>query len=161
MTYFIRKESLLPAHYNFKQDFPIAQATEKMVGKLLERNYCCKILRYNDDNQYDLMVETKEGHKITIEVKEDSMCQKTGNIGLEFECRGKPSGISVSKADWYIYVVHAPDFKTKIFLIATKRLKEMIAKALYFRIVDGGDPGSHSMNYLFKLSVFEDYARLL
>ena len=148
----------MPAHYSFRQDFPIAQATEKMIGALLESKYVCKVLRYNDDNQYDLLVEVKKGYVIAIEVKEDSMCQKTGNVGLEFECRGKPSGIAVSKADWYIYVVHAPDFKTKIFLISTNRLKEMIAKRLYFRVVDGGDPGSHSMNYLFKLSTFEDYA---
>ena len=37
----------------------------------------------------------------------------------------------------------------------------MIKEKKYFRIVNGGDEGSNSMNYLFKYSVFKKNSKIL
>jgi hypothetical protein len=39
----------------------------------------------------------------TIEVKCDRIAVKTGNVYIEYESRGKPSGISTSQADYWVY----------------------------------------------------------
>jgi hypothetical protein len=143
-------------NYDFDKDLPIAQATEKQVANFLVEKADMTFVHDNDDNAYDLMMKTKDGKNVTIEVKEDFSCQRTGNVGVEYECRGKPSGISVSKANAYLYKVHEPSGRIGLYVIATKNLKKMIAEEQYFRIVNGGDPGSNSMNYLFKLNVFKN-----
>lgn len=43
--------------------------------------------------------------KIKLEVKKDDWAARTGNLALEFECRGKPSGILTTKADFYCFVI--------------------------------------------------------
>lgn len=144
-------------NYNFKKDLPIAEKTERQIGQALE-NVGWKVLEYNNDNRYDLKVKSPKGNIKTIEIKEDFTCEKTGNVGVEFECRGKPSGISTSQADWYIYKVHQPNKETKYYKITTPMLKWLIKERLYHRIVSGGDPGSNSMNYLFRLEEFKKHS---
>lgn len=139
--------------YDFKQDFPIAQRTEREVGEILEQRYQGKVMEYGKTNKYDILFKTNT-RLLKFEVKEDFTCEKTGNVGVEFECRGKPSGIQVSEADFYIYKVHSQYGDVRYFLCSTKCLKKMIADKEYFRIVTGGDPGSNSKNYLFKYETF-------
>lgn len=43
--------------------------------------------------------------KITLEVKKDDWTTRSGNIAIEFESRGKSSGIEVTKADFWCHVV--------------------------------------------------------
>lgn len=143
-------------NYDFDKDLPIAQKTERDVAEFLCEKAQMQFLGDNDDNKYDLLMQTREGRKITIEVKEDFSCQRTGNVGVEYECRGKPSGIEVSQADLYLYKVHEPDGKSRLYVIKTSLLKQMIKEEKYFRIVCGGDPGSNSMNYLFRLNVIKE-----
>lgn len=38
-----------------------------------------------------------------VEVKNDRLIHKTGNLFIEFESRGKPSGLSTTTADYWIY----------------------------------------------------------
>jgi hypothetical protein len=151
------------SNYDFTKDFPIAKATEVQMAKFLVENhdmeYICKVedvegARLSD---FDIMMKIKSKNKeVTIEIKEDFSCERTGNVSVEFECRGKLSGISISKSDLYLYKVHRPDHKIGVYVTKTSTLKEMIAKKQYFRIVNGGDTGSNSMNYLFKLNVIKD-----
>ena len=58
------------SNYDFKKDFPIAKETEKEIANLLIEKYGTKILSYNDDYRYDLLVEAKS-KKIKLEIKED------------------------------------------------------------------------------------------
>ena len=148
--------------YNFNDDLPIAKQTEQEVGKLLSEKYHASILTANNsDGRYDLMVKTKNGEIITIEVKEDFLCGRTGNVAVEFSCRGKPSGIEKTCARIHIHKLHLKDDKIVILSISTNTLKRMISSHLYHKIVCGGDFGSNSMNYLFKLDVFMKYGKEL
>ena len=86
---------------------------------------------------YDLIIG-KEGEKLVdhifknckIEVKRDFWTGTSGNIAVEFESRGKPSGISKTKSDYYAFIL-AEEFRDEVIIfIKTKRLKE-IAREYY------------------------------
>jgi hypothetical protein len=144
-------------NYDFNKDLPIARKTEEEVAGLLLKNNGDKIkeIIHNDDNKYDLKVVLKNGESITVEVKEDFTCERTSNVGVEYECRGKPSGIATSRADLYMYKIHEPSGTISFYLLDTKDLKTAIREKKYFRQVSGGDAGSDSKNFLFKLDVFK------
>lgn len=136
-------------NYNYKLDYKLANITEQEVAQLICRRFPkTKLISRNNDNRYDLLFD-REGKEIKVEVKEDFTCQRTGNIGLEFSCRGKDSGISVSQADFYVYKVHTPERDVKFLMIPVSVLKRLIKEQRFKRIVNGGDIGSDSLNYLF------------
>jgi hypothetical protein len=137
----------------------VATDTELEIANLLESKYDFKILEHSHDNRYDLLAERPDGKKYSFEIKADFTHARTGNIGVEFECRGKASSIAVSKADFYIYKIHNYDGTAGIYLLKTETLKKMISDKKYFRIVNGGDTGSNSMNYLLKDFIFAQSAR--
>ena len=148
-------------NYDFRKDFPIARKTEAQIARHLCEKQNMKFLGECNNSDYDIKMLTPNGKEITIEIKEDFSCARTGNVGVEYECRGRASGIEVSKADFYIYKVHQPDGKKGVYVIQTPKLKQMIADELYFRTVVGGDPGSNSKNYLFKLDVIKNNFKFL
>ena len=44
-------------------------------------------------------------HNEPIEVKCDRLCIKTGNVFVEFEDAGRPSGISITKSKFYCFAI--------------------------------------------------------
>lgn len=60
-----------------------------------------------------------------VEVKADKLASLTGNLCIEFQANGKPSGTSVSTAHvWVIYAVGSDD----VYKIKLKRLKRLCDK---------------------------------
>jgi hypothetical protein len=147
------------ANYDYDLDKPIANKTETQVADILRATYNAVILEYGHTNKYDIKARVN-GKIFTFEIKEDFTCERTGNVGVEFECRGKPSGIAVSKADFYVYKIHSKA-GIKVYIYKTSQLKAMIANKLYFKIVNGGDVGSNSMNYLFRYETFTHYGKCI
>jgi hypothetical protein len=94
---------------------------------------------------------------VKYECKADRMAHKTGNLCIEYQSRGKPSGISTSEADYWIYMLVAPDGAVSdTFKIPGDILKEEIEKKSYTRDVSGGDNWTNKM-YLFPKNVFCQY----
>jgi hypothetical protein len=90
---------------------------------------------YCNDFRYDLEVGFI-GEKLLndilsvkkIEVKRDSWIYKSGNIAIEFESRNKPSGISVSEAEYWA-IIFSGGYKDEIIIIIkSDRLKEICRK---------------------------------
>ena len=122
---------------DFKYDLALGQLGEGWVGKMLSSK--------------------------TIEVKFDFACYKTGNFYIEYESRGKPSGIATTQADYWMLIastekgvrlkeemsgVDSSDVMFAI-LLDTNRLKE-ICRLKYFRKdVKGGDSNT-SLGVLIK-----------
>lgn len=87
---------------------------------------------HNNDFRYDLEIG-KVGESLVaslfsskkIEVKTDSWTDKTGNIAVEFESRGKKSGIAHTEADWWAFVLDGEHKKEIIIFIETNRLKRI------------------------------------
>ena len=102
---------------------------------------------FNDDNKFD--IDLKFGNlgeselvKVlsaeTLEVKTDRIAHETGNVVVEFECYGKPSGISVSKASHYAFVC-----KHITLIIETQKLKDIIASKNFYQVFGGDNNRSH------------------
>ena len=94
-------------------------------------------MNFNNDFRYDLEVG-QEGERLVdalfkskrIEVKRDSWVGRTGNIAIEYESRGKPSGIATSEAEYWI-IIFSREYEDKVMLVLeTKRLKEVARKYL-------------------------------
>ena len=100
---------------------------------------------YNSDFKYDLQVgqvKEKELGEIfnskTIEIKYDLQALQTNNVYIEYESRGKPSGISKSTSDYYCFCIGST-----FHLIETCILKDRCRKYLKTkRDKSGGDSNS-------------------
>ena len=100
-------------------------------------------MEYNNDFRYDLKVgqvaekmlaDILEGKK--IEVKKDLQAHKTGNIFVEYESRGKPSGLATSEAEYYCYFLSDEHF----VIIESDRFKGICRNFLNTnRDIKGGD----------------------
>jgi hypothetical protein len=103
-------------------------------------------MKHCSDFQYDLKLGNKgenliakvlmlEGSK--IEVKTDFHAIKgnaTGNVFIEYESRGKLSGISTSRADWWCFILS----NEQVILIHADKLKAL-CKRKGLKRVNGGD----------------------
>ncbi len=86
-----------------------------------------------------------------IEVKsERDVWQKTGNIAIEYECYGKPSGINATESDYWFHnlCIGNETFATIVF--DTASLKRIINNLDSKRSVSGGDNNASRM-YLLNL----------
>ena len=86
-----------------------------------------------------------------IEVKsERNVWQKTGNIAINYESDGKPSGINATESDfWFHNLCIGKDiFATIVF--DTKNLRRIISNLDYKKSVSGGDHNASRM-YLLNL----------
>jgi uncharacterized ubiquitin-like protein YukD len=84
-----------------------------------------------------------------IEVKsERGMWQRTGNIAIEYECYGKPSGITATQADYWFHNLCVDDdvFCTLVFKV--DNLKKLIDNLDYKKTVSGGDHNASKMYLL-------------
>ena len=64
-----------------------------------------------------------------IEVKtERDWWEKTGNIALEYECNGKPSGISATQSDYWIHILAKGNKNHCMLVFEVSRLKKIIDK---------------------------------
>ncbi len=100
-------------------------------------------MEFNSDFRHDLKLaqETENafanilGPNTTIEIKDDLQASQTGNIFIEFESRGKPSGIATTEADYW--TIHIDGIW---ITIKTETLKEK-ARRIYklFGTTMGGD----------------------
>lgn len=117
-------------------------------------------VQLNHDNRFDIDLTYGQIYEQqiadmfqnkTIEVKsERDLWKKTNNIVIEFESRGKPSGISTTKADyWFHNLVDKGEIVSTIVFPVTI-LKRYIARNS-LRIVKGGDDLTSKL-YLINLS---------
>ena len=86
-----------------------------------------------------------------IEVKsERDVWQKTGNIAIEYECYGKPSGINATESDYWFHNLCIGDETFATIVFDTASLKRIINNLDYKRSVSGGDNNASRM-YLLNL----------
>jgi len=67
--------------FNFQNDLQVGAAGESLVESIFKDK------------------------KVKLEVKKDDWAIRSGNIAIEFECRGKPSGIQTTESDFWCHVV--------------------------------------------------------
>ena len=121
-------ENLAPSKENRKKfdiDLEYGQVREQLVADMLQ----------------DKKIEVKS---------ERDMCQRTGNIAIEYQSYGKPSGIDATESDYWFHnlCVGEDTFCTLVF--NTESLKKIIKNLDYKRSVSGGDNNASRM-YLLNL----------
>ena len=86
-----------------------------------------------------------------IEVKsERDVWQRTGNIAIEYECYGKPSGINATESDYWFHNLCLGDDTFATIVFDTKNLRKIIDNLDYKKSVSGGDNNAAKM-YLLNL----------
>ena len=64
-----------------------------------------------------------------VEVKtERSWWRKTGNIAIEYEYRGKPSGIDKTEAKWWFHILELKNKEYSMLVFRVARLKKIANK---------------------------------
>lgn len=143
------------ANLDFKKDLKLGNDGEDVVIQFLQSKGCVYDSS-NNDNQYDIKM-VKNNKIISYEVKTDVKCAPlfdTGNIFIEFESRNKPSGISTSKAQWFVtYFLYL----NELWFIKTNKLKQLISENNFQIFYDAGDVGSATHGYLIKRKDFKKY----
>lgn len=92
-------------------------------------------------NQQSLVMDVFE--KDSFEIKSDFMAHKTGNLAIEFQCRGKDSGIRKTGADYWVYKITEPDL---IIIFHTEKLRKFVEDNMdKYKVIMGGDDKSSKM----------------
>lgn len=150
------------ANYNFRTDIKDGERGESVFVEYME-SMGCNFINDNKDNKYDIKMTMPNGKEQTFEIKTDVWCipsrqyespvlgtintpaRDNGNMFIEFECRGKESGIVVTKADWF--VTYFPHYQ-QMWIIKVDKLKKLIETENFPISERAGDEGSNTKGYL-------------
>lgn len=79
-----------------------------------------------------------------VECKLDRLARTTGNLFIEYQCRGRPSGLAVTEAEWWAIGIVGPNGDVETAVLASVPWLIVICGILYRagRIVSGGDDGA-------------------
>jgi hypothetical protein len=93
----------------YNRDLPYGEAGESVVLDLIKLKYPKAYKIKGNHAEFDIMIpETNK----TVEVKRDAKAHKTGNVFIETRCNGFDSGLNITTADHWAYMI-----KDKIYLI--------------------------------------------
>ena len=114
---------------------------EQAVKHFGETYLALRFIKYNDDSAIDILFENDEYDVVTYEVKTDLFEKNmdeggTGNMAIEYKCRGKKSGIRKTKALYFAY--YLPNVRDKhLWVISVKNLKELLKDCVSKRVSGG------------------------
>jgi hypothetical protein len=113
---------------DFRWDLEVGQIAERWLGEILDGN--------------------------TIEVKRDFKALETGNVYVEYHCWGKPSGIAISQATHWAFVL---DDET-VILLPTEKLKIIAREAFRQRGAFKGGDSNASLGVLVRVERLVNHA---
>jgi len=143
------------ANYDFNSDIIVGEDGENVVVKDL-KGLGATFVSDNKDNRYDVIMNIKN-IEVKYEIKTDVFCRPendTGNIFVEFECRGKFSGLLVTEAKWFVTYYK---YLNQIWYIQTDVLKQLIMNNLMPRTEFAGDEGSNTKGWLIPRFQFKKH----
>ena len=110
--------------------------------------------KYDLDLQYGEIREDKirdmlENKKIEVK-SERGRWMETGNICIEYECWGKPSGIRATESDYWFHNLCVGDKEFCTIVFDTNMFKLIVNELDSFKTVAGGDHNASRM-YLVSL----------
>ena len=94
-----------------------------------------------------LVADMLQNKKIEVKSERD-MWQRTGNIAIEYQSYGKPSGIDATESDYWFHNLCIGDETFCTLVFDTKSLKKIINNLDYKRSVSGGDNNASRMYLL-------------
>lgn len=144
----------------WKKDLSEGQKGERVIAEYFEKKYSLGEILFNEDSKYDF--SGKRGEEIiTFEVKTDRYEYmkniKTYNMFIEIECNGKPSGISNSKADHFVY--YYPDLE-EVYIIPMPKLRHLVMVNNLDFSEQSGD-GGKVKGYLLHRNLFKEHFNVI
>lgn len=138
------------ANYNFNKDIEIGEEGENIIiNDLISMGAI--FISNNKTNSHDVIMSFNN-KEISYECKTD-VYYDTGNIFVETKCRGKNSGISVTKAKWFVtYFKHL----NEIWYIKTDKLKKLLKNYDHKKTTQCGDLNSNTEGFLINKNMFRD-----
>ena len=137
----------------FEKDLEVGQKAEQLVaGIFRDKGFDVKFNESKDIKELrecDLIV-SKEGKEYKVEVKNDLLCFKTGNVAIEHRC------ILSSKADFIVYVIK----EKGVYYAPLRNFKFIITGTVPGINLNGGDGGRSYMK-LVKFAEFMKYNKEL
>ena len=146
----------ISGNYDFNKDIKIGEQGEDFIKNYLIKNFGFKFIKKKHTQDYDLLMEYNN-REVTYEVKTDIYPEDTGNLVVEFECRKKPSGINVTKADYF--VTYFPKFN-EIWNIKSDTLKQLIKEHRFKKTSGSGDDKSETKLYLIPKEKYKEHFKV-
>ena len=112
---------------SFIRDLRFSQEIEKKIADAIKTK--CSDVELTNTKEQDIIANFK------IEVKRERSAQKTGNVAIEVEYKGKPSGPYASEADIWIWEIDGAYWMAHIDVL--RRFIE--EKDAYYQVKYGGD----------------------
>jgi penicillin-binding protein-related factor A (putative recombinase) len=143
----------------WRKDLAWGERWERVIGLYLFFNGVSNIT-YNNDNRYDIKGVYKS-NVTKFEIKSDRY-KNTGNMALEINDNDKPSGISVSEADIFVYnYTNISDIYVYIFFIPLVELKKVLRdNQSKLKIIKGGDDKEASI-ILLPMAEYKKYFKVV
>ncbi len=115
----------------FLKDLNVGQLYEKLAIDSIIKYYKGKynLVETNDDSRYDFKLSNDK----TYEVKALLKVYKYQNVFVEYMAFKKPSGIAVTKANFYVFVLIDSCVVKRILIISTAKLKRLIDEKKYVK----------------------------
>lgn len=143
------------ANYSFNEDITDGERGESIVRRDLESRGAI-FISDNKDFRYDLSMILPNKKEAKFEIKTDVFItpeKDTRNMFIEYECRGKASGIAVTKADFFVtYYANL----NEIWYISTNKLINILKNNDIRTTKFSGDAGSNTKGYLLPRYKFKD-----
>jgi len=135
----------------FEQDLETGKNIEDIVLEKIHTKYPQATKLEGKIKPYDIYIPELNAY---IEVKLDKKSQETGNIVIEVEMFGKPSGLNSTRSDiWIIYT------GTEFIYIKPSRIWECVSRNMLAPVEFIGKGDMHSKKaYLVKLEQIKEYA---
>ena len=109
----------------------------------------------------DMIKEMLQDKKIEVKSERD-VWKRTGNIAIEYECYGKPSGINATEADYWFHNLCVGEDVYATLVFKTENLKKILDSLERKVSVNGGDHNASrmyliSLQKLFDLKTIKEY----
>ena len=121
----------------FKKDLIVGNEGEWNIANFF-KSYGFKNIKYNDDYKWDICITNPSNNKVSyFEIKTDVYKRDTGNMAVEIRYRGKPSGISHTEAEFFVYYYRDSG---DMYVIKCSELRDLIKQNIEkLKVVMGGD----------------------
>src|ERR1700722_20113787 len=115
----------------FVKDLKVGQLYEKIAIEHIIKFYKGKyqLVETNDDSRYDFILANNK----TYEVKALLKVYLYQNIFVEYMAFKKPSGIKLTHANFYVFVLIDKGIVKQIIIISTSKLRRLISEEKYMK----------------------------
>ena len=137
---------------SFKEDLREGERAELYILSLIQRKYPSAYKIEGYCKHYDIYIPEKN---IGVEVKKDYKSTETGNIVIEIEYGGKPSALSTTKAQHWVFLTEEE------LIWTTPSLLKQCTKHLRPATFTGKGDTKQKKAHLVKIPTLKQYATLI